>query len=147
MNRLITTLLLSIILAVPSVADDKIDMPEFPGGRRELQKFLAENVIYPTAARQMEITGEVVVEFVVERSGVLTGINIVKGLSPELDQEALRVVKLMPKWKAGRKNGVPTRVKMTMPINFKLHKTNDKYLNTSEAPLKPVTSRKQARRR
>lgn len=123
-------------------AEDKIVMPEFPGGVSELKKYLEENIIYPTAARQMEITGEVVVEFTVERSGTLTGFNVVKSLSPELDQEALRVVRGMPDWKCGTKNGVPARVTMTLPINFKLHKVVGGYLNQSDE----ITSKRFHRR-
>ena len=103
-------------------AEDIIVMPEYPGGEKALQKYLEDNLVYPTAARKMEVTGEVVVEFTVERGGALSGVNVVKGLSTELDQEALRVVRSMGRWKPGTKNGVPVRVKMTLPINFKLRK-------------------------
>jgi TonB family protein len=123
----LTTLLTVFVV----MAADKIVYPEYPGGITELRKYLEQNIVYPTAARQMEITGEVVVEFTVERNGTLTGINIVKGLSTELDQEALRVTRNMPSWKPGTKNGIPVRVTMTMPINFKLHKV-DGYLDSSQ---------------
>ena len=131
-----------MFVSAVSMAADKIVYPEFPGGVTELKKYLEENIVYPTAARQMEITGEVVVEFTVERSGNLTGFNIVKGLSTELDQEALRVARNMPAWKPGTKNGTPVRVTMTMPINFKIHKVEG-YLNSSQE----VTAKKSRRHR
>lgn len=122
---------LTALFSISALAADKIVYPEYPGGVTELKKYLSESIVYPTAARKMEIEGEVVVEFTVERNGNLTGINIKKGLATELDQEALRVTRNMPAWKPGTKNGVPVRVTMTMPINFKIHKVEG-YLNSSQ---------------
>ena len=141
MNRSIVRILAFCVMALlwvsASLAGDKIVYPEYPGGVAELRKYLEESIVYPTAARKLEIEGEVVVEFTVERNGTLTGINIKKGLMAELDQEALRVARNMPAWKPGTKNGVPVRITMTMPINFKIHKVEG-YLNTSQE----VTSKK-----
>ena len=120
--RRLFIIVFSLFLCVGAWAEDVIVMPEYPGGEKALQKYLAENLVYPTAARKMELTGEVVVEFTVERGGAISGVNVVKGLSTELDQEALRVVRAMGRWKPGTKNGVPVRVTMKLPINFKLRK-------------------------
>lgn len=136
-RRLLTGCLASLLFVLTMQAGDKIVYPEYPGGTEELKKYLAENIVYPTTARKLELEGEVVVEFTVERNGTLTGINIKKSLASELDQEALRVARNMPAWKPGTKNGVPVRVTMTMPINFKIHKVEG-YLNNSQE----VTSKK-----
>lgn len=136
-----------ILLSLSALAADKIVYPEFPGGTAELKKYLEENIVYPTTARKLEITGEVVVEFTVERNGTLTGINIVKGLSTELDQEALRVARNMPSWKPGTKNGIPVRVTMTMPINFKLHKVEGFLDNSQEVTTKKGHHKRQQKGR
>lgn len=130
--RLIT-LFLAVVLAggISAQQKDKIVMAEYPGGQKELQKYLEENIVYPTDVRQLEISGEVVVEFFVERTGVITNINVVKGLHPDLDNEAKRVVKNMPNWRPARKNGVPARCKMSMPINFKFKHSSTGYLDKS----------------
>lgn len=147
--RRILFFVVSSLLAISSVfAEDKIVMPEYPGGREALQKYIESNLVYPTTARKLEMTGEVVVEFTVERGGMLTSINVVKGLAPELDEEALRVVQGMGRWIPGTKNGVPVRVTMKMPINFKLHKVNG-FLDESKenAPGTRKSKRAAARRR
>ena len=110
---------------------DKIEMPEFPGGRKELIKYLEKNMVYPPDMYHLEMSGEVVVEFYVERSGVISGVRVIKSLSPQFDEEAIRLTRNMPQWKPGRKNKIPFRFKMTMPINFKLKKTSQKYVNRS----------------
>ena len=135
-------LLLSSVFSLSSAADDVIVMPEFPGGVEALKQYLTDNIVCPTAVRKMDITGEVVVEFTVERAGQLSGINIIKGVCSELDEEALRVVRNMPRWKPGTKNGITTRVKMTLPINFKMYKTSTKYIDDSQE----VTTKKRRRR-
>ncbi len=135
MRRLLIVLF-SLFFCVGTWAEDVIVMPEYPGGEKALQKFLEENLVYPTAARKMELSGEVVVEFTVERGGAISGVNVIKGLSTELDQEALRVVRSMSRWKPGTKNGVPVRVKMTLPINFKLRKVEGFRDESKETTLK-----------
>lgn len=140
--RLMGLLLLSSAFSLSSAADDVIVMPEFPGGVEALKQYLTDNIVCPTTVRKMDITGEVVVEFTVERAGQLSGINIIKGVCSELDEEALRVVRNMPRWKPGTKNGITTRVKMTLPINFKIYKTSTKYVDESQE----VTTKKRRRR-
>lgn len=101
---------------------DVIEEPQFPGGRKELLKYMANNMSHSTEMRKIGTEGEVVVEFFVERNGFISGVNVVKSLSKECDDEAIRLTRHMPRWVPGKKNGVPVRYKMTMPINFKSRK-------------------------
>ena len=96
------------------------EMPEFPGGMGEAMKFLAKNIKYPVAAQQAKIEGRVIVQFVVERDGSISDIHALRGVNPDLDAEAIRVVSLMPKWKPGKQRGKAVAVKYTMPIMFRL---------------------------
>ena len=95
-------------------------MPEFPGGMYEAMKFLAKNIKYPAAAQEAKIEGRVIVQFVVQKDGSISGVQTVQGVSPELDAEAIRVVSLMPKWNPGKQRGQAVSVKYTMPIMFRL---------------------------
>ena len=98
---------------------DVVDkMPSYPGGNGALQKWLASNMIYPTAAEN-GIEGRVIVTFVVEADGSVSDVRIARGVDPALDQEALSVVKRMPKWIPGMQNGEPVRVKFNVPVTFK----------------------------
>ena len=96
------------------------EMPQFPGGMGEAMKFLAKNMKYPVAAQQAKIEGRVIVQFVVERDGSVSDVKVVRGVSPELDAEAIRVVSMMPKWIPGKQRGKAVAVKYTMPIMFRL---------------------------
>ena len=95
-------------------------MPEFPGGQQELMNFLMKNIKYPKEATDKGTQGRVVVQFVVNKDGSVVEPTVVKSVSPELDQEALRVVKMMPKWQPGKQNGEVVRVKYTVPVSFRL---------------------------
>ncbi|MCE4562763.1 energy transducer TonB [Maribellus sp. CM-23] len=95
-------------------------MPEFKGGKSRLIEYLSNNINYPEKARRNEIEGKVFVNFIVAEDGKIIDCKVVKGVSPELDKEALRVAKKMPKWKPGEQHGKPIRVTYTLPINFKL---------------------------
>jgi len=95
-------------------------MPEFPGGETALQKYLRSSVKYPTIAMENGIQGKVYVGFVVERNGTISNVRIARGVDVSLDREAMRVVRLMPKWIPGKQNGEPVRVSFTAPINFVL---------------------------
>lgn len=97
-------------------------MPEFPGGDNALFKFLSDNVKYPRKARNKGITGKVYIHFVVDKEGNVTDISLLRGVSPEIDEEALRVMRLMPKWKPGYQNGRAVSVMYNLPINFTLRK-------------------------
>ena len=94
--------------------------PEFPGGTTALFDFINKNVKYPESARDKGIEGRVFVQFVVEKDGSLSSFTVLRGVSDELDAEAIRVLKAMPKWKPGMNDGKPVRVQFTMPFNFKL---------------------------
>ena len=96
------------------------EMPQFPGGLSEAMKFLAKNIKYPVSAQQAKIEGRVIVRFVVGRDGSVSNVEVVRGVSPELDAEAVRVVSLMPKWIPGKQRGKAVAVKYTMPIMFRL---------------------------
>ena len=99
----------------------KVVMPEYPGGPAECMKFLAQNIRYPKKARENGIQGRVVVQFVVDKDGSIDDIKIVKSVSWELNDEAKRVVKRMPKFKPGTIGGEPVRMRFTMPIMFRLN--------------------------
>ena len=96
------------------------EMPQFPGGLGEAMKFLAKNIKYPVEAQQAKIEGRVIVRFVVGRDGSVSDVEVVRGVSSELDAEAVRVVSLMPKWIPGKQRGKAVAVKYTMPIMFRL---------------------------
>ncbi len=104
-------------------------MPEFPGGTEALLKFVANNVKYPEKAKDEEISGRVFISFVIEKDGSVSNVELKRGIGGGCDDEAVRVVKAMPKWKPGIKDGKPVRVSYMMPINFKL---------TDDTPTKSV---------
>lgn len=95
-------------------------MPSFPGGDIELMKFLKKNVNYPKMSKELGITGMVIVEFIVDVDGTMTDIKIAKGVSSDIDKEALRVVSQMPKWIPGSQRNQPVQVGMRLPIRFTL---------------------------
>ena len=97
-------------------------MPYFPGGRELLLKYLAVNIKYPASAVKAKKQGRVIVTFIVQKDGSITHAKIAKSINPELDAEALRVVKGMPKWTPGTQNGKPVNVKYTVPVKFSLQK-------------------------
>ncbi len=93
------------------------ELPSFPGG---ISQWLSQNLQYPPIAQENGIQGTVVVQFVVEKNGSLSDVKVIRSKDPSLDNEALRVVRNMPKWKPGKLNGSPVRVSFTLPITFKL---------------------------
>jgi len=96
------------------------DMPEFPGGDLELQKWIARSIKYPVIAQENGITGRVYVGFVVNKLGQIENVKIMRGVDPSLDKEAVRVINKMPKWKPGKQRGKAVKVSYTVPINFQL---------------------------
>ena len=94
--------------------------PSYPGGMGALNQWLASNIKYPAMAAENGIEGRVVVQFVVERDGSVSGVHVVRGVDPSLDKEATRVVSQMPKWIPGKQNGSAVRVKYTVPVTFRL---------------------------
>ena len=95
-------------------------MPEYPGGMKEMLKFLQENVKYPENAMKNNVQGRVIVQFVIEKDGTPTEFKVARSVDPDLDAEALRVLQTMPKWKPGMQRGEVVRVKFTVPVSFKL---------------------------
>ena len=93
---------------------------EFPGGQGALMKWLSQYVRYPETAQQNDVQGRVIVKFVVEKDGSIGTATILKGVDKDLDREALRVVKKMPKWQPGKNNGVAVRSYFNLPVVFKL---------------------------
>ena len=103
-----------------NVYDCVEQMPSFPGGTQKLKEFIEENLRYPKELEETCVQGRVIVRFVVERNGKLSNVKVVKSVHPVLDKEALRIVKLMPRWIPGRQNGITVRVKFYIPIIFRL---------------------------
>jgi protein TonB len=95
-------------------------MPEFPGGEAALLRFLQMNIRYPAEAVTKNIQGTVMVEFIVEKDGSISSSRIMKGIGGGCNEESLRVVKLMPKWKPAKQAGKFVRVFFTVPITFRL---------------------------
>lgn len=94
--------------------------PQFPGGMGALNQWLGSNIKYPAMAAENGIEGRVIVQFVVERDGSVSGVHVVRGVDSSLDKEATRVVAQMPKWIPGKQNGSAVRVKYTVPVTFRL---------------------------
>jgi len=94
--------------------------PTFPGGEAALYKFLNANLTYPMLAKEMRVSGMVIVQFVVERDGSITDVVVARSVGVGLDEEAVRVIKLMPKWIPGRQGNYPVRVRYTIPVRFTL---------------------------
>ena len=95
-------------------------MPQYPGGDRELLKFIAQSIKYPTDAQEAEVQGRVICSFVVDKKGNIVEPKIIRGIDPSLDAEALRVIGMMPRWTPGRQDGKAVRVLYTVPITFRL---------------------------
>ena len=97
------------------------NMPEFPGGDLGLMKYIQKNVKYPPIAKEYNITGKVYIQFIVDKSGSVTNVKVVRGVDKNLDAEAVRVVKSLPKYKPGKQRGQNVRVMFTISINFTLN--------------------------
>lgn len=93
------------------------EMPSFPGGDKELMKFIAGNLKYPASG---DIHGMVVLQFIVDENGNINDVKVLRSLDPEYDKEAIRVIESMPKWNPGKQNGKPVAVYYTLPVRFKL---------------------------
>ena len=97
-------------------------LPEFPGGMAELMKYLQKNLRYPQICKEQGVQGRVIVQFVVNTDSTITDVNVIKSVNPHLDEEAVRVVKAMPKWNPGKQRGELVRVRFTLPVTFRLPK-------------------------
>ena len=105
----------------PNKIYDNVEvLPEYPGGSVAMMRYLAQNVKYPQAAQENGRQGKVVVQFVVDTDGSIINAHVLTSVDPDLDKEALRVIKSMPRWTPGKQKGKPVRVKYTVPVNFRL---------------------------
>lgn len=95
-------------------------MPRFEGGEEKMMQFIADTLHYPVVAQEAGIQGRVVVRFVVDKEGKVTDPTVIRGIDPSCDKEAVRIVKLMPKWTPGKQNGQNVAVYYTLPIVFRL---------------------------
>ena len=96
------------------------EMPEFPGGNSELLKFIGENLRYPADAQENNVQGRVTLKFVVNPNGSVDRIEVLRGVDPSLDNEAIRVIKSLPNFKPGKQGGVPVPVWFSIPVVFQL---------------------------
>jgi len=109
-----------IVAAKEEVFTHVEQMPQFPGGDREMMDFLNKNIKYPVIAQEQGIQGTVVLRFVVGKTGEVSDVTVLRSLDPSCDKEAMRVVKSMPKFVPGKQNGNPVMVYYTLPVRFKL---------------------------
>ena len=96
------------------------EQPEFPGGTAKLLEYVQKNLKYPMMARESDIQGRVFVGFIVEKDGSITNVQVLRGIGGGCDEEAVRVVQSLPKFKPGKQRGNPVRVQYTLPIVFRL---------------------------
>ena len=96
------------------------EMPSYPGGEAKMYEYLGKNIKYPQIARESGIQGRVFVNYVVEPDGSVSNVKVLRGIGGGCDEEAMRVVKAMPKWKPGKQRGKAVRVSYTLPVVFKL---------------------------
>lgn len=129
MKKNLFLLAFALIIAFPfgamSQEKEKIltlaeEFPEFLGGFETMKKFLSDNIKYPAEALEKGISGRVYIGFVVEKDGRITDAEVKRGVEKTLDAEALRVVKIMPKWKPGKQKGEAVRVAFSVPIDYVL---------------------------
>jgi periplasmic protein TonB len=95
-------------------------MPEYNGGDKAMAKFISKNIRYPVVAQRMKITGTVFVSFIINEDGSISEVSILKGISKECDEEAKRVVEMMPMWIPGKQDDKYVKVRFVCPIKFKL---------------------------
>ncbi len=96
------------------------EKPQYPGGISEMQKFILKNIKYPNKAKEQAIQGKVFVNFVINKKGKVEDVKVLRSVHPLLDAEAIRVVKMFPRWTPGKQRGEKVKVSYTVPINFRL---------------------------
>lgn len=106
------------------------EQPRFPGGNEAMLKFLSDSIVYPKEAQERGIQGRVICNFLVMKDGSIDSVNIVRGVDPLLDAEAVRVIESMPKWEPGRQRGQAVNVRFTLPVTFRVNKPEEE--STSE---------------
>ena len=112
-------------------------MPQYTGGEEAMMKYVAENIKYPQEAKDKNISGRVFIGFVIEKDGSVSNVKVVRGIGGGCDEEAVRVIKEMPKWKPGMQKGKPVRVNYMMPIFFKLDDGQPAKSTKNEESSKP----------
>ena len=125
-NRAVPELIRVEVPVEEEVEEDVIQVApeveaEYPGGYGALMKFLSENIKYPQLAKEGGITGKVFITFVVEKDGSIGHVKVAREIGGGCGAEAVRVIKMMPKWSPGRQNGRPVRTSYTVPVSFSLH--------------------------
>lgn len=123
------TVIQDIVFEAQAPADEEVEevflvveeQPEFPGGLEAFYKFVGDEINYPSQARRLGIEGRVFVQFVVDKTGDLTEFTVVRGIGAGCDEEALRVMKLVPNFKPGKQRGKAVKVRMIVPIYFKMY--------------------------
>ncbi len=111
------------------------EMPKFPGGDTALMNFIYRNIQYPKNAKEKKIQGRVILRFCVTSEGNVDQVSVLKGVDPELDAEAVRVIKMLPKWQPGKQGGKAVNVWYSVPVVFKLDG------QPSDVITKPVENR------
>lgn len=132
MKKLIVMLVLAVLCSTSAMAqivvvDEEIflvaeNAPEFPGGEDSLYAYIARNIKYPETAKKEKIEGRVFVTFVIEKDGQVSSAKILRDIGGGCGEEAIRVVKSMPKWKPGTQRGNPVRFQFNLPVSFMLGK-------------------------
>lgn len=118
-------------------------MPSFPGGHDAMNKYISENLKYPIKAQEKGVAGRVTIRFIVRENGEIDDVTVIRGIDEELDEEAIRVVKAMPKWTPGKQKGQAVPVYFTLPIFYKLKKSNPETVTPAdEAKIKQITEAK-----
>ncbi|GGD73118.1 hypothetical protein GCM10011514_41530 [Emticicia aquatilis] len=103
---------------------EKVDvMPEYPGGMTEMFNFIGKKLKYPEQAVKANIIGKVIVKIIIEKDGSVNSVSFLKGIGFGCDEEVERIVKIMPKWQAGLKDGKPVRTSFVLPVMFALDNT------------------------
>ena len=106
---------------IETIFDVVEEVPEFIGGVGKLYEYLGNNIVYPEQAKDFSIQGKVFVQFVIWKDGTIKEVKVVKGAHKLLNNEALRVVKNMPKWKPGKQRGINVNARFTLPIKFRIN--------------------------
>lgn len=115
---MVSCLCASIVFAQPEVYDTAEVMPSFKEG--SVNQWIFQNLKYPAIAAENGIQGRVIVNFIVEKDGSISNVQVLRSVDPSLDREAVRVVRLMPNWNPGKRKGKKVRVRFTLPVTFKL---------------------------
>ena len=107
---------------VNAVYDMVEQMPSYPGGQAALVKYISDNLQYSSNAKESHIEGRVIVKFIARKDGSIDNVEVVRGVEPSLDAEAVRVIKNMPRWIPGMQNGQVVNARVSTPVTFKLEK-------------------------